>query len=41
MTVHQIKTTMPAPELAGWSAHFKLSNQEQERTRKKAESRRK
>ncbi len=40
MTVHQIKTNMPASELAGWLAHFKLSNQEQERARKKAESRR-
>ena len=40
MTVHQIKTTMPASELAGWLAHFKLSKEEDERARKKAEAKR-
>lgn len=40
MTVHYIRMNMPAPELAGWLAHFKLSNEEQERARKKAEAKR-
>ena len=40
MTVHQIRTTMPASELSGWLAHFKLSNEEAERARKKAEAKR-
>ncbi len=40
MTVRKIKTTMPAAELSGWLAHFKLSAEEQERARKKAEAKR-
>ncbi len=36
MTVHQIQTEMPAPELVEWLAHFKLSADEQKREQQKA-----
>lgn len=39
MTVAEVRE-MPAPELAGWFAHFKLSADEAERARKKAEAKR-
>lgn len=39
MPVYKVRE-MPASELAGWFAHIKLTHEEAERARKKAEAKR-
>lgn len=40
MSLSEVRTTMTAEELLGWSAYFKIINEEQEKEMEKARRRR-
>jgi hypothetical protein len=40
MSLSEVRTTMTAEELLGWSAYFKILNEDQEKEMKKARRRR-